>query len=396
MRKLFAMIVVGGFLAGTGARALQAKGAGTSLPDDVKRIFKSRCAVCHKGKYPPMGLNLEAGGLPAAVVGVPSGEQPELKIVDPGRPETSYLIRKIKGAEGITGKSMPPPPKDPLAAAEIERLAAWVASLSADAAPILSPAAGASPGPYDKPAFWGTRAVNLPTTTTMGKGDVLFLVAHRFVPAISAGADAFWGLDGPAMIYLRFGYGITDRLGLSVGRARLNQEWDLTLSWLIAEQGLSAGLPFSAAAHAGVDWASQKREGQDLFEGSNFKAHAALSVSHQFSRRFSILAVPAFATNTNHWDADAKTNFALGLAVRFMAFEDLSLLAEWVPLLSGYTYEGGENGWGLAVEKKIGGHVFQVFVNNAFGLTPSQVLAGGDLRLGEGDFRLGFNIFRTF
>jgi len=79
-----------------------------------------------------------------------------------------------------------------------------------------------------------------------------------------------------------------------------------------------------------------------------------------------------------------------------MVLEDLSLMAEWVPILSGYRYREGENGWGLAVEKKIGGHVFQFFVTNAFGLTPSQVLIGGDLRFGEGDFRLGFNIFRTF
>jgi hypothetical protein len=37
-----------------------------------------------------------------------------------------------------------------------------------------------------------------------------------------------------------------------------------------------------------------------------------------------------------------------------------------------------------------------VFVTNAYGLTPSQFLAGGDLRLGDGDLRFGFNIYRTF
>lgn len=79
-----------------------------------------------------------------------------------------------------------------------------------------------------------------------------------------------------------------------------------------------------------------------------------------------------------------------------MVIEDLSLMAEWIPVLSGYRIEGGENGWGLAVEKKIGGHVFQFYLTNALGLTPSQILTGGDLKLGKGDVRLGFNIFRTF
>jgi hypothetical protein len=42
----------------------------------------------------------------AVVVGVPSSEQPSLKLVDPGK--RINLMRKIRGAEGIAGKSMPP------------------------------------------------------------------------------------------------------------------------------------------------------------------------------------------------------------------------------------------------------------------------------------------------
>ncbi len=408
MKRFLSLTVILGFLAVAGARALGAGQSAATMPDDVKRIFETKCAACHKGKYPPRGLSLERESLPASVVGVSSGEQPDLKLVDPGKPEASYLLRKVRGAAGITGKTMPPPPKDPLAAGEIELLEEWSRSLVPETAAIV-PAGPVDPGPeavagppagrkrpYDKPAFWGTRVVNLPTTTTMDKGDFLFRVSHRFVPPTSAGVDEFWGLDGPATVFVGLGYGITDRLGLSVGRTGLDQEWNLTLSWLAVEQGLAAGLPFSAAVHGGIDWATMKREGHDLFDGGNFKAHAAVSISRQCSSRFSLLAVPAVATNTDHWDASSRTNFALGLAARYMILEDLSLMAEWIPVLSGYKTEGGENGWGLAVEKKIGGHVFQIFVTNAFGLTPSQVLTGGDLKLGKGDFRLGFNIFRTF
>lgn len=41
-------------------------------------------------------------------------------------------------------------------------------------------------------------------------------------------------------------------------------------------------------------------------------------------------------------------------------------------------------------------HVFQVFVLNTAGLTTPQYLPGGDLRMSDGEFRLGFNIFRWF
>jgi hypothetical protein len=78
-----------------------------------------------------------------------------------------------------------------------------------------------------------------------------------------------------------------------------------------------------------------------------------------------------------------------------MILNDFSIIAEWVPALSGYKEIEG-SGWGLGIEMKVGGHVFQVFVNNALGLTPAQYLPGGDLRLGDLDFRIGFNIFRTF
>jgi hypothetical protein len=65
-----------------------------------------------------------------------------------------------------------------------------------------------------------------------------------------------------------------------------------------------------------------------------------------------------------------------------------------VPALAGY--KDKFSSWGLGVEKKIGGHVFQFFVTDSIGLLASQYLAGGDLRLGDGDFRFGFNIFRSF
>jgi hypothetical protein len=70
------------------------------------------------------------------------------------------------------------------------------------------------------------------------------------------------------------------------------------------------------------------------------------------------------------------------------------MLAEWVPVLSGR--KDVENGWGLGIEKKIGGHVFQVFVVNSYGMTTDQYVPGGDLRLRDLDFRFGFNIFRSF
>ena len=77
-----------------------------------------------------------------------------------------------------------------------------------------------------------------------------------------------------------------------------------------------------------------------------------------------------------------------------MILENFSLVGEWLPILSGY--KNKFNGWGFGAEYKVGGHVFQVVVTNAFGLTSDQFITGGDLNFKDNDFRLGFNIFRSF
>ncbi|UCE08470.1 MAG: hypothetical protein JSW07_10785, partial [bacterium] len=79
---------------------------------------------------------------------------------------------------------------------------------------------------------------------------------------------------------------------------------------------------------------------------------------------------------------------------RFMFLENVSLIGEWLPVLS--DYKNKFNGWGFGAEYKVGGHVFQVFVTNSYGLTSDQFITGGDLNFNDNDYRFGFNIFRTF
>ncbi|HSA95391.1 MAG TPA: DUF5777 family beta-barrel protein, partial [Acidobacteriota bacterium] len=190
-----------------------------------------------------------------------------------------------------------------------------------------------------------------------------------------------------ANIHLSVGYGITNNLAVSVGRARVDRTFEFAADWLVAEQGKRGSLPVSVALHAGVDLATATIPDETQIFG-------AVSLSRQFTRRLSVLVVPAVVTNANYWALDPESTFSLGLGARYMVFGGFSVTAEWVPVLAGY--KDTESGWGLGIEEKIGGHVFQVFVTNAFGLTAAQYLPGGDLRLSDFDFRIGFNIFRRF
>jgi len=373
--------------------------AGDEVPDDVVSLFQKRCAVCHKGKMPPRGLSWEPARI-AEAINKPSAEMPELKIIDTASPEDSYILKKVR-RDGHKGKPMPP--LKALDADELKLLETWVLGLkefplpaSANGASTMesgrpdqaAPAQAGANSSFDTPAFFGTHLINLPTTTTPSRGDVLFRVSHRFSDPVDSGFDNLLGLDGYANILLSLGYGITDNLTVTLGRARTYKEFELSADWLVAEQGKTAGLPFSATLHGGASLVTDGSPDES-------KLYAAVSLSRQFSRRLSVLIVPAFVTNASHFAVDPESTFSLGIGARYMILNDFSIIAEWVPALSGYKEIEG-SGWGLGIEMKIGGHVFQVFVNNALGLTPAQYLPGGDLRLGDLDFRIGFNIFRTF
>ena len=371
--------------------------ASEKLQENVARIIKKNCSVtgCHKGAYPPMGLNLGKDKFLKSLVNIPSQEVPSLKLVDTENPEKSYLLMKIKGDKSIVGQRMPAGSRA-LKDTEIKTIEDWVSSLEETKVgdEKIQPSNGKSTEEteqrkFNKPAFWGTQLINLPTTHSIGKGEVLFRVSHRFLPSVSDGYDFFYGLDGPAVILLSLGYGLSDNFSLTLARTKLYKEVELSMKWVLFRQG-KAKMPFSGALNIGGSVVTESQPS----DVDRMKFNIQGILSYQLSNSLSFALVPAYSSNTNHWDPAPEGTFALGTGGRLMIFNDFSIIWEWNPVLSGYKVN--TNGWALGIEKKIGGHVFQVFVLNSAGLTSSQFISGGDLRLQDGDFRIGFNIFRLF
>ena len=101
-----------------------------SFGAEVQPIFNARCALpaCHTGAFPTQGLDLSAGRSYAAIVGRPSTERPDLKLVDPRATATSYLAWKISGApvgQTILGSQMPLT-GGPLSPAEQATIRTWI------------------------------------------------------------------------------------------------------------------------------------------------------------------------------------------------------------------------------------------------------------------------------
>lgn len=90
-------------------------------------IFALNCALsgCHAGSNPQQGMNLSPGQAYENIVNVASRERPDLLRIDPGNPEDSYLLKKIRGDSDIVGSRMPLG-RAPLSSEEIDLIRTWI------------------------------------------------------------------------------------------------------------------------------------------------------------------------------------------------------------------------------------------------------------------------------
>jgi hypothetical protein len=91
-------------------------------------VFTPTCAKagCHSAAAASQGLVLEAGQAYGFLVGRPATGRGSILRVEPGSPETSYLILKLRGDPSITGQRMPLDGPPYLTAEQIDGIAAWI------------------------------------------------------------------------------------------------------------------------------------------------------------------------------------------------------------------------------------------------------------------------------
>src|SRR6267154_4689441 len=101
---------------------------------------------------------------------------------------------------------------------------------------------------YATSTFKGTRLVNGQTVETKDKGALEFIFAHRF-GAINTGIYNFYGLDN-AHVRIGLAYGLTDRLGVSVGRSSLDKTIDGFFRYKVLRQSTGVvNIPIMVTAY---------------------------------------------------------------------------------------------------------------------------------------------------
>jgi hypothetical protein len=224
----------------------------------------------------------------------------------------------------------------------------------------------------------------LPTTLRVAAGRSAFRVTHRFTRALNDGdlgdllANAF-GLDSSAQVGLEFRYGL--RPGTQLG---LHRTSDRSIQ-IFAQQSVLAqrdDRPVGLDVLATLEGADNLSEHHRSALGLVMSRHAPRAVFY---------AEPLVVINSNPADEGAPSTLLLGLGTRVRLASQAYLVAEFSPRLAGY--RPGSHQISAAIERRTGGHMFQLTVSNGFGTTLGQLAQGTP---GNDNWYLGFGIARKF
>lgn len=231
--------------------------------------------------------------------------------------------------------------------------------------------------------------VNLPTSLRLPHGGAAFRVTHRFVRPLKCDECAdnlledFFGIDNGATIGLEVRFGIVPNGQLVVHRARIDKTIQLLAQYGLARQGAAAPLEISALASV---------EGTDNFR-EEYSPAIGLILTRLLGERGTVHAEPMWVGNSNLFDpfTDQDGTFMVGLGSRIRVSPSVYLVGEATPRLAGY--RPGATLGSFAIEKRAGGHMFQLSFSNYFGTTLRQIAQGAVM----GDqWYLGFTISRKF
>lgn len=244
-------------------------------------------------------------------------------------------------------------------------------------------------------SFKGTKIINGHSTKTKNKGELDFLIYHRFGP-INSGIQEFFGLD-QANIRLGLEYGIIDVLDVGIGRSSFEKTYDGYIKWKFMRQKKGASnFPLSMV------WLTSMAIGtnQTAAEISTVERIGytyELLLSRKFTDRFTFQLMPGMVhLNAVPETVDDNDIYYLGGAFRFKLSPSIALTGEYYyrfnPLVSVQTYDS----FGMGIDIETGGHVFQLHITNSRPTFEKGFITDTRDNFWDGDIRFGFNISRTF
>jgi hypothetical protein len=228
--------------------------------------------------------------------------------------------------------------------------------------------------------------VNLPTALPLPRFKSAFRVTHRFARPLGDGdfgdlADDFFGFDNGAQIGLEYRFGLTRDAHVGIYRTS-----DKTIQFFGQYQlrRASETQPVGAAVLLAIEGLRNFRD--------EYAPSVGAVISYRLRSRGAVYVQPIWVGNTNLDgtvldDDEDDGSLLLGLGGRVGLTETVYVVGEFAPRVAGY--RAGDEHVSFGIEKRVGGHVFQINFSNGIGSTRRQLV-----RDTTEDWFIGFNISR--
>jgi hypothetical protein len=229
------------------------------------------------------------------------------------------------------------------------------------------------------------RLINLPTTLRLPLFKGSFDLTHRFAGNLREGSftdqlSTLFGIDRGATVGFEYRIAVAKHLELAAYRTSLGQTIQIYGKYDVIHQHDS--MPFSASPVVSIEGTNNLQE--------QFAPALGVSLSRTLGDVLAVYAVPTWVHNSAAATGVDRDTSYLGVGGRLRIRPTVYLAAEISPRLSGYA--PGKPQYGFALEKRAGGHMFQLNFTNGAGSTLAQVARGGQ----PDNLGLGFNLSRKF
>jgi hypothetical protein len=273
--------------------------------------------------------------------------------------------------------------------------------------PASAAAQGAQPPPDDpdldlnfsQPDF---TISTLPTTLRLPRFKSAFRVTHRFGRPLGQGdfgdlVEDLFGLDSGANIGLEYRFGLMRGLQIGVYRTNSEKTIEFFTQYSLLQQG--EGSPLEVSAIASIEGTNNfvdtgdPNDPEDPEVLARYSPALGVVVAQELGNAGALYFQPVWVNNTNPEPAevvDDNDTFLFGMSARIRIRPTVYLVGEFIPRVGNAP---GPHFGMFGIEKRVGGHTFQLNFSNGVGTTMAQIARGGE----EGDdWFLGFNISRKF
>ena len=244
--------------------------------------------------------------------------------------------------------------------------------------------------------FKGTRIINGQSVELPAKGNLQFLIEHRF-GTINSGAYELWGLD-QAQMRMSFDYGLTNNTAIGLARNSFQKTFEASIKSRLVSQKMNGGSPISITSYNAVfansiRWANPERA--NLFSSRLSYAHQIM-IARKFNSSLSLQLTPSLIHRNLVDKKDINNDYvALGIGGRYKLTKRVSLNAEYFYQFKRLN-ELFENSLSIGFDIETGGHVFQLHVTNSQGMFERAFIGETTGKWSAGDLYFGFNISRVF